>query len=235
MAIVGGIATSFTLHFANFGWFVVDLIFFALAALAEEIAFRGYAFQCFERSVGSVGAALVFAAINAILQAQILGANRASILIGVVLTLLLSAAYVRTRALWVSWGINFGWKASRALLFGLAVSGVNSHSPLVQGDPMGSFWLSGGSYGLDGSWFAFFVLLAAIPFLFRITEDLDFEHNAPVIVPGGIPVDLDAIARAQHEAATVAAQPAAAPLVQILPAAPPPAPNPEPQQSPVSK
>jgi hypothetical protein len=100
---------------------------------------------------------------------------------------------------------------------------------------MGSFWLSGGSYGLDGSWFAFFVLLAAIPFLFRITEDLDFEHNAPVIVPGGIPVDLDAIARAQHEAATVAAQPAAAPLVQILPAAPPPAPNPEPQQSPVSK
>jgi membrane protease YdiL (CAAX protease family) len=240
MALVGGIATSFTLHLANFGWFLVDLAFFALAALAEEIAFRGYAFQCFERSVGSVGAALAFAAFYAILQAQIPGANRASILIGVVFTLLLSVAYIRTRALWVSWGINFGWKASRALLFGLAVSGVNSHSPLVQGDPMGSFWLTGGSFGLDGSWFAFFILLAAIPFLFRLTEDLDFEYNAPVIVPGGIPVDLDAIARAQHQAATAAsstvpAPPAAAPLVQILPAAPPPAPNPEPQQSPVSK
>ncbi|MDR3792845.1 MAG: CPBP family glutamic-type intramembrane protease [Terracidiphilus sp.] len=228
MALVGGIATSFTLHLANFGWFFVDFVLFALMALAEEIAFRGYAFQCFERSVGSVGAALAFAAFYAILQAQIPGANRASILIGVVFTLLLSAAYVRTRALWVSWGINFGWKAIRALVFGLAVSGVNSHSPLVQGDPMGSFWLTGGSYGLDGSWFAFFVLLAAIPFLFRITEDLDFEHNAPVIVPGGISVDLDAIARAQHEAATVAAPPAAAPLVQILPAAPPSPPsNPE--------
>jgi membrane protease YdiL (CAAX protease family) len=232
MALVGGIATSFTLHLANFGWFFVDLALFALMALAEEIAFRGYAFQCFERSVGSVGAALAFAAFYAILQAQIPGANRASILIGVVFTLLLSAAYVRTRALWVSWGINFGWKAIRALLFGLAVSGVNSHSPLVQGDPMGSFWLTGGSFGLDGSWFAFFVLLAAIPFLFRITEDLDFEHNAPVIVPGGIPVDLDAIARAQHQAATasstVASPLTVAPLVQILPAAPPPpASNPE--------
>ena len=76
------------------------------------------------------------------------------------LGLVLSACYLRTRALWVSWGLNFAWKASRALLIGLAVSGVTSHSPLVQGDPMGPFWLTGGAFGLDGSWLTFFVLLA---------------------------------------------------------------------------
>jgi hypothetical protein len=154
-------------------------------------------------------------------QALTPGANHASIAVSLALSLLLSAAYLRTRALWFSWGLNFAWKASRALLFGLAISGVNSHSPVVQGDPMGPFWLTGGGYGLDGSWFAFFVLLLALPFLFKVTRDLDFRYNAPVFVPGGIPVDLDAAARSQHEAAMGPAQPAASPspFVQILPVA----------------
>ena len=115
--------------------------------------------------------------------------------------LVLSMAYLRTRALWVSWGLNFGWKASRALIFGLTVSGVSSHSSVVEGNPMGPFWITGGGYGLDGSWVAFFVLLAIMPVVYRVTRDLDFRYNAPVIVPGGIPVDLDAAAKRQHESA----------------------------------
>jgi uncharacterized membrane protein (UPF0136 family) len=155
-------------------------------------------------------------------------------LVSLALGLVLSTAYLRTRALWLSWGLNFAWKASRALLFGLAVSGVNSHSPVVQGDPMGPFWLTGGGYGLDGSWVVFFVLLAALPVVFRVTRELDFKYNAPVIVPGGIPVDLDAAARQQHEAAMGPAEPTAPTLVQIIPAATPPA-NLEQPDSPVEQ
>jgi hypothetical protein len=215
LTIVGGIAISFSPQAASWGWLVADTAFFALAALAEEIAFRGYAFQRFAQAVGPFGAALGFAAIYAILQALLLGASHSSFAVSIVLGLVLSACYLRTRALWVSWGLNFAWKASRALLFGLAVSGVTSHSPLVQGDPMGPFWLTGGAFGLDGSWLTFFVLLAALPVVFRITRDLNYRYNAPVIVPGGIPVDLDAISRAQHEAAMGPAAPAAPALVQI--------------------
>jgi uncharacterized protein len=215
LTVIGGIAISFTPQAAAWGWLAADAAFFALAALAEEIAFRGYAFQRFERAVGSVGASLGFAAIYAILQALLPGATHASFAVSLVFALLLSACYVRTRALWVSWGLNFGWKASRALLIGLAVSGNTSHSPVVQGDPMGPFWLTGGSFGLDGSWFAFFVLLAALPVVFRITRDLNYRYNAPVIEPGGIPVDLDAISRAQHEAAMGPAAPATPALIQI--------------------
>ena len=51
--------------------------------------------------------------------------------------------------------------------------------------------------------------------VFRVTRDLNYRYNAPVIVPGGIPVDLDAISRAQHEAAMGPAAPAAPALVQI--------------------
>jgi hypothetical protein len=109
------------------------------------------------------------------------------------------------------------------LLFGLAVSGVNSHSPVVQGDPMGPFWLTGGGFGLDGTWISFVAILLAVPVVFNITRDLDFRYNAPEIVPGGIPVDLDAAARRQHEAAMGPAEPAAPALVQILPVSTPPA------------
>jgi hypothetical protein len=165
---------------------------------------------------------LGYAAFYAIVQALVPGSSRSSVAVSIVLSLVLSAAYLRTRALWLSWGINFGWKASRALLFGLAVSGVSSHSPVVQGNPMGPFWLTGGGFGLDGSWVAFVVLLGALPVVYRITRDLDFRYNAPVIVPGGISVDLDAPARRQHEAVMGAVAPAAPGLVQILPAAAPP-------------
>ena len=66
---------------------------------------------------------------------------------------------------------------------------------------MGPLWLTGGGFGLDASWLAVLVLLIALPVLFRVTRELDFRYNAPILVPGGIPVDLDAAARAQHEAA----------------------------------
>ena len=195
MALAGGIAIVLVLGLSAWGWLLADAAFFALAALAEEVAFRGYGFQRFANAVGPLGAALGFAAYYAIVQSLTPGANHASIAVSIAFSLLLSTAYLRTKALCLSWGINFAWKASRALLFGLAISGVNVHSPVVQGDPMGPFWLTGGGYGLDGSWFAFFVLIVSLPLLFKVTRDLDFRYNAPVLVPAGIPVDLDAAGR----------------------------------------
>jgi uncharacterized protein len=216
LLISGGIAVSFTFEGQAWGMLLVDAAFFAFLALAEEVAFRGYAFQRFARALGPVGASAGFAVYYALVQRFALGASHASFAVSLVLGLLLSAAFLRTRALWLSWGLNFGWKASRALLFGLAVSGDSSHSPVVQGDPMGPLWLTGGGFGLDASWTALLILLAAFPVLFRITRDLDFQHNAPELVPGGIPVDLDAAARAQHQAAMGPAETAGPVLVQIV-------------------
>ena len=215
MALAGGIAVVLTGRLGEWGWLFIDGAFFALAALAEEIAFRGYAFQRFTEAVGPLGAALGFSAYYAIVQQLMPGSGRASFAVSIALGLVLSVAYLRTRALWVGWGLNFGWKASRALLFGLAVSGLSSHSSIVVGDPMGPFWLTGGGFGLDGTWIAFFAMLAAIPAVWRLTRDLDFRYNAPELVPAGIPVDLDAAARAQHEEAMGPSAPP--PLVQIAP------------------
>jgi uncharacterized protein len=237
LAIGGGIAVSVSLRLSSWAWLVLDAAFFAFAALAEEVAFRGYGFQRFAASVGPVGASVGFAAYYAVVQSLMPGSSRASVMVSVALGLLLSVAYLRTKAIWLSLGLNFGWKASRALVFGLAVDGVNSHSPIVQGNPMGSFWLTGGGYGLEGSWVTFLLLIAAMPVVIRMTRELDYRYNAPVIVPGGIPVDIDAAARIQHEAAMGPAEPAPPVLIQIGSAttAPPPPASPLPlQQQPVA-
>lgn len=225
MAMLGGIAIILTTNRTAWGALLGDVFFFAVAALVEEVAFRGYGFQRFLAVVGPVGATLGFAAFYAGLQALQPGSSKASVAVSVAFSLVLSLAYLRTRALWVSWGLNFGWKASRALIFGLAVSGVSGHSSVIEGDPMGPFWFTGGGYGLDGSWFALVVLLVAIPVVYRLTRDLDFHHNAPVLVPAGIPVDLEPATQRQHDAFVASTQPAAPALVQIFPVTAPPASN----------
>jgi hypothetical protein len=99
---------------------------------------------------------------------------------------------------------------------------------------MGPFWITGGGYGLDGSWVAFIVLLAALPIVFRLTRELDYQYNVPPeVVSAGVPVNLSAAAvRRQHEAALVADRavaplsanpnPATPDLVQIQSASAPP-------------
>ena len=217
MALFGGVAVSISTSLSSWGWLLADLAYFAMLCLGEELTFRGYAFQRFARATGPAGAVFGFSLLYAFLQSMTPGASRTTAVTSFVFAVGLSLAYLRTRALWVSWGINFGWKASRALLFGLAVNGDNAHSAVVQGDPTGSFWLTGGGFGLESSWFAFLVLLALVPVIYRMTRDLDYRYNVPEIVPGGIPVDIDAAARRQHEAAMGTAEPAPPPLVQIAP------------------
>jgi membrane protease YdiL (CAAX protease family) len=225
IVILGGIAVHVSFSLASLGWLAIDAAYFAMATLAIQVAFRGYPFQSAIRAIGELPAALMLAVLYGILHAWLPRASHASMAVAIALGLLLSLAYLRTRALWLPWGLHFGWVASRALLFGLPVNGISSHSPVVQGDTMAPFALTGGDFGLDGSWVAFIAILLAMPFVYRATRDLSFHYNAPVLEPGGIPVDLDAASRRQHESATRPDVPEVKPLVQILPlapAAPPP-------------
>jgi hypothetical protein len=224
VVIFGAVFVHLSVSRAGLGWLAVETTYFALSTLAMQVAFRGYPFQCMIAAIGDLPAALMLSVLYGILSARLPGAGNASMAVNIALGLLLAMTYLRTRALWLPWGLQFGWVASRALLFGLPVNGNGSHSPLIQSDMIAAIWLTGGDFGLDGSWLAFAVILLAMPFVYRATRELSFVHNAPVLEPGGIPVDLDAAGQAQHQAATRDAAPEVKPLVQILPAGgvPPP-------------
>jgi membrane protease YdiL (CAAX protease family) len=129
----------------------VVLIVLIFGALAEEMMFRGYPFQRLEEVIGPLGAIAVFSVLFALVHLSNPGANPLGLLNTVLIGLVLAIAYLRTRALWLCWGIHFGWNATLGLLFGLPVSGLRIFNVVVRGSTTGSRWLTGGSYGVEAS------------------------------------------------------------------------------------
>ena len=80
--------------------------------------------------------------------------------IGIEAGMLLGAAYVVTRRLWLAVGVHFGWNFMQAGVFGPNLSG-RQVSSLLESRLSGPDLLSGGALGVEGSVFAIAVCLAA--------------------------------------------------------------------------
>jgi membrane protease YdiL (CAAX protease family) len=209
-------------------WFLLllDLAVLLLWALTEEFVFRGYPFQRLIDACGPGLATFLMALLAAVLQTGDPFAPRSSIVVAFFFSWLLCLGYLRTRALWLSFGFRFAWYASMALVFGLPIGGVSRYSPVIQSAARGPEWLTGGDYGPEAAAVTVLVLIASFSFLLKTTREYAHRYAVSEIVPAGIPVDIDAIARLQHQAGVgpvaAAAEAAAAPkLVQIGGALPP--------------
>ncbi|MBT9330400.1 CPBP family intramembrane glutamic endopeptidase [Paracidobacterium acidisoli] len=219
VALIGGLVVTFFTTWHQFRMILLDLLVLAIAALLEEVAFRGYPFQRLIDAIGPNLATLVMCLIFGAAHLRNPAATGASTLVTILAGWLLSLAYLRTRALWVGWGFHFAWNASMAVLFGLPMSGITDFSPVILTNARGPAWLTGDGYGPEGSLLAVLVLLALLVVMVKATRDLKHLYAQPVIIPGGIPVDIDAAARRQHETAMASPAVVAEPkLVQILPA-----------------
>jgi hypothetical protein len=130
---------------------VIVVIILIFGALAEEMMFRGYPFQRLEEGIGALGAIAVFSVLFGLVHLSNPGASLLGLLNTVLIGLVLAIAYLRTRALWLCWGIHFGWNAALGLLFGLPVSGLRIFNVVVRGSATGPRWLTGGSYGVEAS------------------------------------------------------------------------------------
>ena len=199
-------------------WFLllVGVIVLLAISLGEELMFRGYALQRFVEAFGATGATIAVAVLAAGLQFGDPFAPRSSLWVAFFLSCLLSIAFLRTRALWLPWGLRFGWYAATSLLFGLPIGGVSRYTPVVQSMTHGSEWFTGGDYGPDAAGFTVLVLIVAIFVLLRLTRDYAYRYATPEIVAAGLPVDIDAISKRQHqEGMGPAIDPAPPQLIQI--------------------
>lgn len=204
----------------------INLLTLAVAALAEEVAFRGYPYRRLIEATGPVKATILMAVFFGLLHMLNPDATWVSVLITILAGVLLSVAWLRTHGLWLPWGLHFAWNASMGVLFGLPVSGLGNFSTVVQTRAVGRDWLTGGDYGPEAAVFTGLVLLACIGVLVRVTRDYAWHYTYTPGIPGGYP--MEAQPPAAHTAMENQARPA--PLVQILPATPqnPPA-NDEPK------
>ena len=144
------------------------LLMLFCGALAEELVFRGYPFQHLERGVGALWAVLVFAVMYGLLHLQNPHANARAIVNSILIGILLSLAYLRTRALWLPWGIHFGWNASLGLLLGLPVSGFRVFNLWAYTQTYGAKWLTGGDYGVEASATGTLVFLLGILLVWKL-------------------------------------------------------------------
>ncbi|MFN8381387.1 MAG: CPBP family intramembrane glutamic endopeptidase [Anaerolineales bacterium] len=154
-----------------FSWFVLAII----SGVSEELLFRGILFRVVEESLGTwlslAISALIFGLFHlANPNATLWGAIAIAIEAGI----MLAAAFVYSRRLWLPIGIHFAWNFMQGAVFGVAVSG-NEAKGLLQSTLSGPSLLSGGAFGAEGSIFAVVVcLIAGIYLIWKSHKDGKF-------------------------------------------------------------
>ncbi|MCK4373631.1 MAG: CPBP family intramembrane metalloprotease, partial [candidate division Zixibacteria bacterium] len=129
-------------------------------AFIEELVFRLIVFKLTEEVLGSWVALVVQAAL---FGAAHIGNPNASIFSSAAIVVeagvLLAAAFMVTRRVWLIFGLHLAWNFVQSTVFGLSVSGTTSHgiiTPIVSGPE----WLTGGAFGVEASWPAVGLCLA---------------------------------------------------------------------------
>jgi membrane protease YdiL (CAAX protease family) len=141
--------------------------FMAAAAVTEELIFRGVLFRVLEQWWGTWIAlaftSIVFGLVHlANPNASLWGVLAIAIEAGV----MLGAAYIATRKLWLPIGIHFGWNFAASAIFSTEVSGNGTSQGLLDASTSGPALLSGGDFGPEGSLYSIvFCTLLTVVFL----------------------------------------------------------------------
>ncbi len=132
------------------------LLLMAVVGLAEETLFRGIIFRYIEAALGSWAALALTSALFGVAHlsnpaATVAGAAAIAIEAGI----MLGAAYMLTRSLWLAIGIHWSWNFFQGSVFGINVSGSNLPlasilTPTIGGPEI----LSGGAFGIEASMIA---------------------------------------------------------------------------------
>ena len=121
------------------------------AGVIEELLFRGVIFRIIEASLGTWIALVISAALFGLVH---LGNPNATWLAAAAISLeagiMLAAAYVLMRRLWLPIGIHAAWNFTQGGIFSVAVSGGKTDGLLVA-TLSGPSWLSGGEFGAEAS------------------------------------------------------------------------------------
>jgi membrane protease YdiL (CAAX protease family) len=122
------------------------------SSVFEELLFRGVLFGSVEAWLGSWAAlgvsSLVFG-LTHLMNPQ--GTIQGALYIAVEAGILLAAAYMLTRRLWLSIGFHMAWNYTQSAIFSGIVSGNEAQQGLIRSTINGPDWLTGGSFGVESS------------------------------------------------------------------------------------
>lgn len=133
--------------------FMVPAVAMALSSgVFEELLFRGVLFRSVETWFGSwaalVVSSLVFG-LSHLINPE--GTLEGALFIAVEAGVLLAAAYMLTRRLWLSIGFHIAWNYTQSAIFSSIVSGNEAAQGLIRSTVNGPDYLTGGSFGVESS------------------------------------------------------------------------------------
>lgn len=133
-----------------------------LSGVYEEVIFRGVLFRHLETMLGSwASLALTSAFFGFVHIANPDATWFSSFAIAVEAGILLGAAYMLTRRLWLAIGIHAAWNFTQGWLYSIPVSGGDAPLGLLITRRVGPEWLTGGDFGLEASVVALVVATTA--------------------------------------------------------------------------
>jgi hypothetical protein len=163
------------------------LLTFTVAAAAEEVVYRGYAFQALVRGFGPWPTLLVTSALFALAHARNPAITSAALLNIFLAGIVLGLTYLRTLSLWAATALHVGWNWSMASLLDLPVSGLTMvDTPLYEPIVGGARWLSGREFGPEGGLVGTVGLCAALLVIFLWPR---LEPSAPQCAARPLPLE----------------------------------------------
>ena len=161
-----------------------SFLFFAVAAAGEEVLFRGYVFQTMAQGITMLPAILVMSGIFGIAHAANPNANAFSIANVMLAGIWLSFAYLKTRGLWMPFGLHLAWNFSQTTVFGFPTSGITfADQKLLATTTTGPEWITGGAFGPEGSILATLALIGGTWYILK---------SKYIVAPEGI-ITLDSV------------------------------------------
>lgn len=141
--------------------------FILVAAAAEELLFRGYAFQVLVQRVGVVSGVVLSAGLFSVAHLWNPGIRPLGLLNLALAGALLALAYLKTRSLWFVIGVHGGWNWVLAAPLDQPVSGLFFDMPGYDVREVGPDVWTGGAFGPEGGLVATAITVAGAFWLAR--------------------------------------------------------------------
>lgn len=147
------IGKSYTILSFNPVLFLIPALAIGISsAVFEEILFRGIIFRITEEKLGSVWALIISSSFFGFAH---LGNENSTLFSAIAITieagLLLGAAYIYSKNLWMPIFIHFSWNFSEGGIYGAIISGSGLEKSFINSKINGPELLTGGAFGPENS------------------------------------------------------------------------------------
>jgi uncharacterized protein len=146
----------------------ISLLSFGFSAMFEELLFRGYLLQTLMQWMTFLPALLIMSLLFGLAHTQNPHATVLSTANVLLAGLWLSFAYLKTRSLWLPFGLHLSWNFAQTTFYAFPTSGFSfAERRLFDAETVGPTWITGGDFGPEGGILATVALIAATWYILK--------------------------------------------------------------------